>query len=349
MKRLALLLVLGFTAAIANAQSFEQYLALRKQYKISSAAPIAAIESFVGNKTIEIQGVVKGSFKTGDRAALMVEISPSSTIVVDADAIPDWLLSNETPARLLVKASRSDDHSSLKLDLVGAATEANVSSYEYGLAQQRKAHEKNLAAAAAAKSRKGRSTLSGLSGPIGRGGSGRFAPANTRAPRTWSLPSSEVTPIYAAFIKKQNSRLTNAEAMRIAEGIVGFSLHYEVDARLIMAMVMVESGFDPNAVSHSGAMGLGQLMPGTADWMKVQDPFDSLDNLSGTVKLVRTHLDQYKAQTGKDFDALVLSLAAYNAGSGAVKRAGGVPAYRETQNYVRKVIALYYRFAGITA
>jgi soluble lytic murein transglycosylase-like protein len=155
-----------------------------------------------------------------------------------------------------------------------------------------------------------------------------------------------VTPIYSRFIRHENPRLSEGEATRIAQGIIGFSLQYKVDARLIMAMVMVESGFDPNAVSRTGAMGLGQLMPGTASDLAVSHPFDSMDNLYGTVKLVRSNLDQYKAQTGKDFDALVLSLAAYNAGPGAVRRAGGVPAYQETQNYVRKVISLYYQLSG---
>jgi soluble lytic murein transglycosylase-like protein len=111
---------------------------------------------------------------------------------------------------------------------------------------------------------------------------------------------------------------------------------------------MVESGFNPNSVSRSGAMGLGQLMPGTARWMGVADPFDTTQNLYGSVKLLRQHLDKYRRQTGgEDFESLVLSLAAYNAGEGAVRRHGGVPPYRETQSYVRKVVGLYYKLAGM--
>src|SRR5206468_2837251 len=111
------------------------------------------------------------------------------------------------------------------------------------------------------------------------------------AHRSYSLPASEATPIYASFIRRRNSRLSPNQATRIAEGVIGFSLKYGVDARLIMAMVMVESGFNPSATSRTGAMGLGQLMPGTAAGMGVSNAYDSMDNLYGTVRLIRGHLD----------------------------------------------------------
>jgi soluble lytic murein transglycosylase-like protein len=99
---------------------------------------------------------------------------------------------------------------------------------------------------------------------------------------------------------------------------------------LIKAVALVESGFDTHAVSPKGAQGLMQLMPATARQYGVTDAFDPLQNLrAGTIHL-RKLLDEF----GGD---LTLALAAYNAGSGAVRRHGGVPAYRETQEYVRKV------------
>jgi len=133
--------------------------------------------------------------------------------------------------------------------------------------------------------------------------------------------------------------------MEIASGIIGFSLRYGVDARLIMAMVMVESDFNPHEVSSAGAMGLGQLMPSNVQEMGVTDVYDTMQNLSATVRLVRGHLNDYKGR-GNTFENLVLALAAYNAGPGAVKKYGGVPPYRETQNYVRKVLKLYNEFRG---
>ena len=103
-----------------------------------------------------------------------------------------------------------------------------------------------------------------------------------------------------------------------------------VAPELIKAVALVESGFDPHAVSPKGAQGLMQLMPETARQYGVTDAFDPLANLrAGTVHL-RKLLDQFEGD-------LVLALAAYNAGAGAVKRHGGVPNYKETREYVRKV------------
>jgi soluble lytic murein transglycosylase-like protein len=99
---------------------------------------------------------------------------------------------------------------------------------------------------------------------------------------------------------------------------------------LIKAVALVESGFDTHAVSPKGAQGLMQLMPATARQYGVSDAFDPLQNLrAGTIHL-RKLLDEFDGD-------LTLALAAYNAGAGAVRRHGGVPAYRETQEYVRKV------------
>lgn len=99
---------------------------------------------------------------------------------------------------------------------------------------------------------------------------------------------------------------------------------------LIKAVASVESAFDARAVSPKGARGLMQLMPATAKQYGVEDPFDPLDNLRAGARHLRNLLDEF----GGD---LPLALAAYNAGSGAVRRHGGIPAYPETQNYVRKV------------
>ena len=105
-----------------------------------------------------------------------------------------------------------------------------------------------------------------------------------------------------------------------------------VAPELIKAVALVESGFDPHAVSPKGAQGLMQLMPETAKQYGVRDAFDPLQNLRAGTLHLRKLLEEFRGD-------LVLALAAYNAGSGAVKRHGGVPAYRETQEYVRKVHA----------
>jgi soluble lytic murein transglycosylase-like protein len=105
-----------------------------------------------------------------------------------------------------------------------------------------------------------------------------------------------------------------------------------LDARLLDALVEVESGRRADAVSPKGARGLAQLMPATARRFGVKDIENPADNLNGAARYLRFLMDRY----GGD---LRLVLAAYNAGEGAVDRAGGIPPYRETRNFVRKVLS----------
>jgi soluble lytic murein transglycosylase-like protein len=102
-----------------------------------------------------------------------------------------------------------------------------------------------------------------------------------------------------------------------------------LDARLAHAVVRAESNYRPLAVSHKGAMGLMQLMPALARSYDLDDPFDPEGNLEAGMRHLRRLLTKYDVRH---------ALAAYNAGEGAVSRYGGVPPYRETQNYVRKIM-----------
>lgn len=109
---------------------------------------------------------------------------------------------------------------------------------------------------------------------------------------------------------------------------------HAVDPELVRAIIKVESNFNPNAVSHKGAMGLMQLVPGTARRFGVGNIFDPEQNLDGGVRYLKHLLGLYEGN-------LHLSLAAYNAGEKAVERHGGIPPYTETQQYVRKISSLY--------
>jgi soluble lytic murein transglycosylase-like protein len=109
---------------------------------------------------------------------------------------------------------------------------------------------------------------------------------------------------------------------------------HNVDPNLVRSVVKVESNFNPNAVSRKGAMGLMQLMPSTARSLNVSNPFDPAQNVDAGVRHLKKLLESY----GGD---VRLSLAAYNAGAGAVARSAGVPHFTETQNYVRRITDLY--------
>ena len=106
---------------------------------------------------------------------------------------------------------------------------------------------------------------------------------------------------------------------------------YGVSKSLLLAVAKAESNFDTNSVSHAGAQGIMQLMPGTAKTLGVKNAFDPYENIMGGAKLLRDNI--------KSFGSVPLALAAYNAGPGAVKKYGGVPPYKETQNYVKKIMA----------
>jgi len=112
---------------------------------------------------------------------------------------------------------------------------------------------------------------------------------------------------------------------------------YQLPESFIRAVMRVESDFNPSVVSRAGAMGLMQLMPRTARSMGVSDPFDARQNIHGGARYLRILANRFKGD-------LVLTVAAYNAGEGAVEKYKGIPPYKETQRYVRRVLKHYYAY-----
>lgn len=114
---------------------------------------------------------------------------------------------------------------------------------------------------------------------------------------------------------------------------------YGVDVELLKAMAKAESDFDPNATSRSGAMGIMQLMPGTAKELGVADAYDPEQNIMGGAKYIASLLEKYDGNVS-------YALAAYNAGSGNVDKYDGIPPFEETQNYVTKILG-YLKNGGV--
>jgi soluble lytic murein transglycosylase-like protein len=181
--------------------------------------------------------------------------------------------------------------------------------------------------------------------------------------RTFSVESWQVTGETAIFVLRDGGQLEAPESL-VAEVLPDEYLHakpealpasilpivattadalhalvdeaairYGVDVKLARALVKVESNFEPKAVSPKGAQGLMQIMPSVAKQYAVKDVFDPAENLDVGMRLLRTLLDRYK-------NDVRTALAAYNAGLLAVAKYGGVPPYRETQDYVQRIMTL---------
>jgi transglycosylase-like protein with SLT domain len=144
-------------------------------------------------------------------------------------------------------------------------------------------------------------------------------------------PESEIMRMARETVEATDSSVEIAEIVEIEAHIREVAVRYEIPPILVAAIVEAESEFNPRAVSRRGARGLMQLMPGTATSLRVSDTFDPYENIEGGVRHLRRLMDRYRGN-------LPVVLAAYNAGEQAVMVYGGVPPYRETRQYVSRIL-----------
>ena len=159
---------------------------------------------------------------------------------------------------------------------------------------------------------------------------------NTASVKFGDLLTNPTTRVNASLYTAQAGGAATklSPRQKIQEIISRVSKKHGVDEKLVNALVKQESGFNPNAKSKVGAMGLMQLMPSTARGLGVTDPMNPEQNVEGGVKYLKSMLNKYNGN-------VILALAAYNAGPGAVDKYDGVPPYKETQNYVRSILSNY--------
>jgi soluble lytic murein transglycosylase-like protein len=155
-------------------------------------------------------------------------------------------------------------------------------------------------------------------------------------PQSGRVGTSAMNPNYRNLA---GGRVISTEA--IDSAIQEAAVRHNVDPNLVKAIIKVESNFNPGAVSRKGAMGLMQLMPSTARSLNVTNPFDPQQNVDAGVRHLKGLLENF----GGDVS---LSLAAYNAGQGAVTRSGGIPPYSETRDYVRRITDIYGNPSGLS-
>jgi len=159
-------------------------------------------------------------------------------------------------------------------------------------------------------------------------------------------PTDRRFKVFMRDIEKDKRLRTNFGFSRLTRNPAEFdqiinscATEFGVDKSLVKAVIHAESGYNPNAVSSKGAAGLMQLMPGTAQDLRVADSFNPSDNIRGGVRYLKFLLNTFKGNVS-------LALAAYNAGMAKVAKYGGVPPYDETRNYISKVLTYQKNYAS---
>ena len=334
-----------------------EFIARRSQLHCERKAAYSDVEgnpfAFVG-RVIELRGTVGGSVTADGRLTVMLNMENGKAVMLDippAEAADVRELS--TPQlRALVEIKDGATGNVIPLKTLAVAYETDVAAQDKAEQARQEAarkkadwkrHEQERWRATMDRAMHRRTVEKEPS----RGDYARPASLMASGPSIPGL-SARAQPLYTAyrqFIARRNTRLSAAQVGQITFHLLNFADRYNVDPRLVVAMIIAESDFDPTSTSRTGAKGLGQLMPGTARGLGVNNPYDVVQNLDGSINYLRSRLDTFADRTqvngGYSFEQVALAMAAYNAGENAVKKYHGVPPYRETQAYVKRVTSLY--------
>lgn len=366
--------LLGSVASLPTALAQEsvspttQYLALRRASPIVWGLTLEKIRetpSTFKGKAFELEGTIAGLSPSNDGSGLMIfKTLASGTLTLRMSQLPVWLQPGAIVRVLCIVTEGGDDSGLIvglpELEVIAVASALDINSLEarwkaeqeYKTALRKQQEQERL---------KDQERLRVTAATAPRGNlSSRALPIKSLAgkkqivlgpPRFEDLSASAraVFPAYRGYIKNHNKRLSDTQADKITYAILRYSEEMDMDPRLIVATVIAESDFKIQDRSHAGAMGLIQLMPDEVERLKLTNPFDEIQNLAGGIFLLKERLNKYsKSSTYTDatLEQLILTLASYNAGEGAVKKYGGVPPYRETQGYVKKIMRIYKELIG---
>ena len=291
-------------------------------------------------QVLETAATVSGIVSAGDDRTALLSIGDGQSVAL---SIPVGLrgaawLDSGAQVRVLLAAVADDPNLPSGLRLVAVAPEGDI------VAADLKASRQAALLASAGRGRR----LTSRSLMVRRDGRRSVYVADTNPGHPAGALSARALSIYMPYrslVRRWNRRLSDADVDKITTSILYFSDINNLDPRLPVAMIIAESDFDLYSTSHTGAMGLSQLMPETARGLGVTNAYDPVQNIGAAVHMLRGHLDSYggaPANAGViPFSQIALTMAAYNAGPGAVRKYHGVPPYRETQRYIKRVAALY--------
>jgi len=345
-------LALALTACRVSADPAGDFLKARaaSAHLLTGAAAGAALRQpgADAGRTLEASATVSGIVSVGDdRTALL---STTSATGGEAISLPvpaglrgaSWLDSG-AQVRVLLLAVPDDPALPSGLRLIAVAPEGDVVAAEVRAASRRPALASRFLPV-----RRGRRRVTYIAAAQSAADMNPGHPAGALSARALSIYAP-----YRSLVRRWNRRLSETDVDRITTSILYFSDINNVDPRLPVAMIIAESDFDLYSTSHTGAMGLSQLMPSTARGLGVTNAYDPVQNIGAAVHILRGHLDSYggaPANAGViPFSQIALTMAAYNAGPGAVRKYHGVPPYRETQRYIQRVAALYRQMCASPA
>ena len=314
----------------------------------SADRPLPPDFSQLYGQTVELIGRISGRLVVSDTNLLIMDIGTQSETVSFPDKMDqDWLNPGST-VRILVAIPLKDDYDRANgiLPMLIEAPDGAVSAADADAASKaaaaRAAQDAILARKAALVQQMQRS-LNSRSASYNFRSSGQGHPIAPLSAAAMSIYGP-----YRDTIQNLNPRLSAHAIDTITTSILYYSEQEHLDPRLVIAMIIAESGFNPSETSRTGAMGLGQLMPETAAGLGVTNPYDPVQNIGAAVHILSGNVRQYGGAPNGivPMNTLMLTMAGYNAGNGAVKRYGGIPPFQETQRYVRKVAKLYGEMCG---
>ena len=337
-----------------------QYLALRRVSPPLSIPLSELAQNPAGyrGRTLEVEGKLVG-ICSGDEGLtrLMLLSDNAGSLSLTMSHVPEWVRAGSRIRVLIIVTAAPNEPSTVELGIPEMEVVAVASAWDLQALEERArmsaatraAYDAAARRATAARRRQQGAGKVALERPMP---AARYAPGPTPTGGL-SRNAQAVFASYRAFIRERNTRLTEAQVSDITWAVLRYSEALDTDPRLVIALIIAESDFDPRSTSNKGAMGLGQIMPDEAHDLGgkigLNNPYDPVQNVAGSIYLLRTHLARYaggKAMNAMHWNEISLALAAYNAGPGAVKRYGGIPPYRETQNYVRKIAAIYRQLCG---
>jgi soluble lytic murein transglycosylase-like protein len=343
---LTALLILG-TGGAATASSGKDYVARRNHLHCDRQLTYDRVQAQPANyvgRVLELRGKVCGTMETNSGLSAMLDQSDKSALTLDIpkSEIGPFRDSDTPHVRILAKVEDGSSGNVVVLTVLAVANDSEVSAIEQAaaarLAAQRSVNRVRYRTATTVLPWRSSTTRSTLTPNVLAELAGYYD--RYLGPRVKPLFQA-----YCSFIAAYNPRLSADMAALIATSLLHFADQYNVDPRLAVAMIIAESGFDPHATSRTGAMGLGQLMPGTARALGVSDPYDPKTNLEGSINYLRSRLDTFADKAlpggGLSEEQAEYALAAYNAGVNAVRKYGRIPPYRETQAYVRRVMVIF--------